>query len=173
MGTLATIGYEGSSLDDFVATLKVAGVEVLLDIRQVPISRRVGFAKTALSAAVEAAGITYVHLRGLGDPKEGRVAARSGNYARFRDIFERHLETDEAKDDLRRAVAVAERSATCLLCYERNPKECHRLMVADLISDTLAIAIRHLGVKSGIASHAGDQPSRTSSDTRQGFATCR
>jgi hypothetical protein len=69
------IGYEGSVLEDFVATLRSAGVETLIDVRDVPLSRKPGFSKSALQANLEAHGIAYVHLKGLGDPKPGREAA--------------------------------------------------------------------------------------------------
>src|SRR3954453_21108705 len=86
MGTkstiLTTIGYEAAELDDFVATLLAAGITRLIDVRELPISRRRGFAKRALSEALADAGIVYVHLRGLGDPKEGREAARVGDLVR-------------------------------------------------------------------------------------------
>ena len=78
MTTLATIGYEGSSLEDFVATLLAANINTLVDVREVPVSRRKGFSKNALREVLEDAGLTYVHLIGLGDPKEGRDAAREG-----------------------------------------------------------------------------------------------
>jgi uncharacterized protein (DUF488 family) len=71
---LATIGYEGADVDDFVATLRSAGIRRLIDVRELAISRRRGFAKRALSGALADADIEYVHLRGLGDPKEaGRL----------------------------------------------------------------------------------------------------
>jgi uncharacterized protein (DUF488 family) len=56
--------------------LKVAKITRLIDVRELPISRRKGFAKTALSTALAVAGIEYVHLKGPGDPKDGREAAR-------------------------------------------------------------------------------------------------
>lgn len=83
MPVLATIGYEGSSLQDFIATLRAASIRTLIDVRALPISRRPGFAKNALSKALAEAGIDYVHLKGLGDPKEGRDAARANDLETF------------------------------------------------------------------------------------------
>ena len=68
MTVLATIGYEGAALADFIATLKAARVSLVLDIREAPISRRPGFSKRVLGAALEETGIAYLHLRGLGNP---------------------------------------------------------------------------------------------------------
>ena len=73
---LFTIGYEKAVLRDVLATLAQAGVATLLDVRDRPISRRPGFSKRQLAAAVEDAGMRYVHLQALGTPPEGRLAGR-------------------------------------------------------------------------------------------------
>ena len=149
---LATIGYESACLEDFVATLLAASISKLVDVRELPISRRKGFAKKALSAAVESAGISYIHLGGLGDPKEGREAARAGDLKRFLRIFSRHLRAPEAQADLARAVELTASGGACLMCYERTPDECHRNLVADAISARIGnLSVRHLGVRHGLA----------------------
>jgi uncharacterized protein (DUF488 family) len=73
-----TIGYEGTTVGEFLAALKAAGVQRLIDVRAVPNSRRPGFSKTPLRNALAEAGIDYVHLRALGTPSDGRGAARAG-----------------------------------------------------------------------------------------------
>ena len=147
---LATIGYEAADLSDFIATLQAAEISRLIDVRQLPISRRRGFAKTALSTALAASGIDYVHLRGLGDPKEGREAARAGDYARFRTVFGCHMKTKAAQDALTAAIHLVEDGGACLMCYERDHTSCHRSIVADTISSSVTVTIRHLGVRNGI-----------------------
>lgn len=74
-----TIGYEGATQDQFIATLQQAGVVQVIDVRAVPLSRKPGFSKNVLAAGLKAAGIAYVHLKALGTPPEGREAARKGN----------------------------------------------------------------------------------------------
>lgn len=155
MTVLATIGYEGSSLQDFVATLKAAQVRRLLDVRELPISRRPGFAKRALSAAMDEAGIEYVHLKGLGDPKEGREAARRSDFDEFHRVFTSHMATEAAQLDLVRAAAYVVDGGACLMCYERNHTQCHRKLVADAISAKMTVSVRHIGVRDGIAKTAG------------------
>lgn len=151
MTVLSTIGYEGASLHDFLATLQAAGVSKLIDVRELPISRRAGFAKKALAEALEAAGIRYVHLKGLGDPKKGRAAARAADKTTFLRVFSKHMRTPEAQADLERAIKLAVEGGACLMCYERRPEDCHRRLVADAISARVPISIRHLGVRNGIA----------------------
>jgi len=84
---LATIGYEAAPQAKVIDTLKAAGVEVLIDVRAIAASRRAGFSKGLLSSSLEDAGIAYVHLRALGTPKEGRMAARRGKTAEMREIL--------------------------------------------------------------------------------------
>lgn len=128
---LRTIGYQGTTIDRLVATLVDDGVKHLIDVRAVPLSRKPGFSKRQLAAALDVAGIRYSNLRGLGTPAAGRHAARRGDVATMRGIFARHLETDEAQSDLALARLIAAESPCCLLCFERDPLICHRLSVAN------------------------------------------
>lgn len=148
---LMTIGYEGASLEDFLKTLEAADVSLIADIRELPISRKRGFAKTRLSKALEERGIGYIHLRALGDPKSGREAARNGNFDLFREIFTKHLKTEEARIALTELQRIADSQLVCLLCYERDPKHCHRSIVAERIQRRVSTSVKHLGVPKGIA----------------------
>jgi uncharacterized protein (DUF488 family) len=125
---LHTIGYERRSMAELTGMLRAAGVAVLIDVRAVPWSRRREFAKKSLAAAAEAAGVRYVHLQGLGNPEEGRLAAKAGRDYRF--LFAAHLETPAARADLDRAAAIAAAEPACLMCYEADPARCHRSLVA-------------------------------------------
>ena len=148
---LMTIGYEGASIDDFVSTLIAANVRCLIDVRELPLSRKRGFSKKSLCEAVENAGIRYEHIRSLGDPKPGREAARAGDYKKFRKIFSTHLATDIAQSALEDVMPVAKEGGACLLCFERCHTECHRSMVADEILKRADLKIKHIGVRHGIA----------------------
>ncbi len=152
MSTLLTIGYEGASIDDFIATLKLANVEVLIDIRDVPVSRKRGFSKTPLAEALERAELDYVHLRDLGDPKPGRDAARRGDIENFERIFRAHLAHDVSQEALTVAVDIAMRARATLLCFERDHACCHRSIVAEAMADREPFKVRHLGVRQGLAS---------------------
>ncbi len=171
---LSTIGYEGASLEDFVATLIAANIRRLLDIRELPISRRKGFAKTALSKALDRVGIEYIHLRGLGDPKAGREAARKNEIPKFKAIFSRHLKSELAQIDLKTAAGFAVEGGACLMCFERDFHACHRTLVATAVCDSVPIAIRHLGVRHGLAQATNRTIGpRENSSSRKGSAARR
>lgn len=133
MATLFTIGYEGSIVDAVVVALQQAGVAHLLDIRAVPQSRKPGFSKRLLGNTLEAAGIRYTHLVGLGTPKAGRDAVRHGDIAAMHRIFGAHMQEPQAQIDLARAAELARREPCCLLCFERDHTHCHRSIVADML----------------------------------------
>lgn len=143
--TLATIGYEGASMQSFLRALTEAKVELLVDIRAVASSRRPGFSKNALADNLRGAGIDYLQLRGLGTPAEGRAAVRAGRPAEMERIYAEHLQTAEAQDQLATLVEVVRGGKrACLLCYEADASHCHRRLVADAVAAELPIHIVHL-----------------------------
>ncbi len=144
-----TIGYEGARLEDFVATLLTASIDTLIDVRERPISRKAGFSKYSLEQAINSAGISYLHLQALGDPKEGREAARRGDYETFRRIFFDHLASNEAQQALEEVKNRAAYSRICLMCYEKDPDNCHRGIIADALRNQTDVAVQHLGVQRG------------------------
>jgi uncharacterized protein (DUF488 family) len=139
MATVYTIGYEGTDIDRFVATLKAVGVKVLVDVRALPLSRKKGFSKTLLRSRIEAEGLQYLHLGHLGDPKEGRDAARSGRFDDFRAIYTRHLSQSEPQLALKKLASLVTKQSACLMCFERDPTECHRLMVASRLPKQVGV----------------------------------
>jgi uncharacterized protein (DUF488 family) len=141
---VCTIGYEGTTMDAFTRALREAGVTLVLDVRAAPVSRKKGFSKNQLAAHLAEAGIGYRHLRGLGTPKRGREAARSGDLASFESIFREHMEEPEALLDLGEAIALAQAQPVCLLCLERDPAHCHRLIVGNRMVGETGQKLRHL-----------------------------
>lgn len=148
-----TIGYEGSSIEDFIATLISQKISVLIDIRDRPLSRKKGFSKNALAEALQSQGIEYIHLKGLGDPKEGRDAARSGDMATFEKIFKKHMKSKEAQADLKKASKISMMKTACFLCFEREPKCCHRNIVVKQMTESTEQEITHIGVQKGMCEH--------------------
>ena len=121
-----TIGYEGATQPELVAALQAAGVEQVIDVRAVPLSRKPGFSKNVLAAGLKEAGIGYVHLKALGTPPLGREAARKKQWEVFDRIYAKQLETPEAGAEAARMVALAGEKPSALLCFERDPAQCHR-----------------------------------------------
>jgi uncharacterized protein (DUF488 family) len=124
-----TIGYEGVTQAEFLAALKQAGVERVIDVRAVANSRRPGFSKTPLRNALSEEGIDYVHLRALGTPAEGRAAARAGRTDDLKRIYSGQLELPEAIAASAQMLELAREKPSALLCYERDPAGCHRTLL--------------------------------------------
>lgn len=139
-----TIGYEGSDIDSFLDRLANAGVETIVDVRELPLSRKKGFSKNSLREAAAKIGLHYVHLKPLGDPKEGRLAARSGDYQLFERIFKAHMQTAEAQEALTRLSEIVENTRACLLCFEKNHEGCHRHIVVHQLAEIRDIVVRHI-----------------------------
>jgi len=129
-----TIGYEGATVGEFLAALQAAGVERVVDVRALPLSRRPGFSKSPLRAALEEAGIDYVHLKALGTPSEGRTAARAGRHQDMARIYAGQLELPEAMAQGAQLLDLAAQKPSAVLCMERDPAHCHRTLLLDAIA---------------------------------------
>jgi len=129
-----TIGYEGATVGEFLAALRAAGVERVIDVRALPLSRRPGFSKSPLRAALEQAGIDYVHLKALGTPSEGRTAARAGRHQDMARIYAGQLELPEAMAQGAQLLDLAAETPSAVLCMERDPAHCHRTLLLDAIA---------------------------------------
>lgn len=142
---LFTIGYEQTPPKAVLDELEHAGVKLLVDVRAVTSSRRPGFSKNQLAAALDERGIAYVHLAALGTPKEGRLAARSGQYDLLHRIYAKHLKTPQAREELDQLSSLVKKAGpVCLLCYERDHSHCHRQWIAEIIEDRDRVRIENL-----------------------------
>ena len=162
MRKLYTIGYEGADLDNFLKTLVDAKVNILLDVRELPISRRKGFSKSALMNALAEVGIEYRHEKQLGSPKAIRHRLREDwDYRRFFRDFDRHL---DKQSELIEILAQELKGNIALMCYERDHEDCHRRSVADALADLANKTPVHLGVNDNArnASDASHSHSRKS-----------
>jgi len=129
-----TIGYEGTTVPEFVAALQKAGVRRAIDVRALPLSRRPGFSKSALRSTLGEAGIEYVHLKALGTPAEGRAAARAGRSADLERIYAGQLELPEAMAQSAQMLDLAAERPSALLCMERDPAHCHRSLLLKAVA---------------------------------------
>lgn len=129
-----TIGYEATTMAEFLTALQEAGVERVIDVRALPLSRRPGFSKTPLKNALGEVGIDYVHLKALGTPSEGRSAARAGRHEDLMRIYAGQLELPEAMVQAEQMRELAAERPSALLCYERDPAGCHRSLLLDAVA---------------------------------------
>jgi uncharacterized protein (DUF488 family) len=127
--TVFTVGYQDRTLEELVGLLAANGVAAVVDVRLHAVSRRRGFSKAALSSALSTAGMTYVHERSLGNPRENRPGYLSGQEEAKR-VYAQHLDEHggPALDRLRSLVGSG---PVALLCYERDGATCHRTAVAE------------------------------------------
>jgi uncharacterized protein (DUF488 family) len=142
---LMTIGYEALSGADFFGILKRCGVTMLVDIRELPISRKPGFSKAALEAAVVKRGMKYEHVVELGCPRDVRHDSRAdGDWARYTKRFKAYLEGQT--EPLEKLAGRMKEERCCLLCYEEDYNFCHRSFVAEKVTTLVDedVKINHL-----------------------------
>jgi uncharacterized protein (DUF488 family) len=140
MMRIFTIGYEATTMAEFLASLREAGVERVIDVRALPLSRRPGFSRSPLRAALAEAGIDYVHLKALGTPVDGRQAARAGRQADLERIYADQLELPEAIVAAEQMRELAAEKPSALLCYEREPAQCHRSLLLAAVAGDAEVA---------------------------------
>jgi uncharacterized protein (DUF488 family) len=146
--TIYTVGYEGLDIDAFISLLVEHGVETVVDIRELPLSRKPGFSKKALSSALNLSGFEYVHMAELGCPKPVRDRYREdGSWRRYTDGFVRYLKTQDSAIVELSGLALSSNCA--LLCYEADFNFCHRSMVADAVNKYCGLGVEHIAVKTG------------------------
>lgn len=138
---VGSVGYERhQNSAEFARRLHRSGVRRLVDVRELPISRRRGYAKTALGHAMAAAGVQYLHVRALGNPKPFRDLYKAGSVDEGRARYERFLR-EERRDALQELVAILRETASALMCVEHDPATCHRTSILDALRDELGVEL--------------------------------
>jgi uncharacterized protein (DUF488 family) len=138
-----TVGYEGMSIDQFTSLLSQHGIQTIVDVRELPLSRKRGFSKKALSSFLALSGVGYVHLPSLGCPKTVRDRYKAdGDWSRYTTGFSRHLQ-DQATAIAGLAELVGA-SNCALMCYEADFNYCHRSMVANALRESHNVEVSHL-----------------------------
>jgi uncharacterized protein (DUF488 family) len=129
-----TIGYENMALDGFVSKLKSNGIEQVIDVRELPLSRKKGFSKTSLDSSLLKAGLVYFHLRELGTPKKLRDEFRNGGSASaFFEEYKDHLKRNRRAFDILQGLATIRPSA--IMCFEKDYEHCHRKVIAERLGE--------------------------------------
>lgn len=147
LATLYTIGYQQRSLEEYIAVLRGAGIDVLVDVRETAWSHKPGFSKSAFARALAGVGIDYVHAKFAGNPKWLRSEAPSHRiclewYARYVD---EHVEIIEAFDRLIEDLLAAGK-CVCITCFERHAEDCHRSILAERWQRRGRRRVEHLAI---------------------------
>lgn len=131
---LFTIGYEGRDIDNLVSYLKKFNITRLIDVREIPISRKKGFSKFQLMKTLESADIEYLHIKQLGSPSSLRHQLKDDHdYAKFLSAYTNYLEAKQ--DMLTQLNEEISDKITCLMCFERLQQHCHRSIVANKLKE--------------------------------------
>ena len=147
--TLFTLGYEGLTIDAFIARLQAAQVITVVDVRELPLSRKKGFSKTAFCTALAAHGIAYLHAPALGCPKPIRNQYKAdGNWQTYTREFLKYIKTQDAS--LRELVKIAQATPACLVCFESDYSTCHRTYVARAARQLGGPTVMHLTAKTAL-----------------------
>lgn len=144
-----TLGYEDLTLEAFIARLQVAHVKTVVDVRELPLSRKKGFSKSAFCAALSAHGIAYLHAPALGCPKPIRNQYKAdSNWQTYTRDFLKYIQTQEAS--LRELVKIAQATRACLVCFEADYATCHRTYVARAARQLGGPTVTHLTARTAL-----------------------
>ena len=142
---LYTIGYEKKSVEEFVDCLKSYDIDTLVDVREIPISRKKGFSKTLLSEFLEKSGIEYIHIKELGSPRDLRHKLYTdGDYQYFFKEYSKYIKSN--KKIVQELYQKLLKKISCLMCYEKQPEQCHRSIVAQEIKKVNgnSLVVKHI-----------------------------
>ena len=141
-------------LDDLVALARRYGVELVVDVRRYPRSRRVPhFNSEELERSLPAAGIDYLHMPALGGRRKPRPGSPNAGWQheQFRGYAD-HMETQEFQAALGRLEALARSRPTAVMCAEASWWRCHRRLIADALL-ARGWRVLHIGSGGGASEH--------------------
>jgi len=130
---IMTLGYEGATSQEFFDVLLKNRIQLIVDVRELPISHKVGFSKASLVKTASDYSMNYIHMPALGCPKRIRHDYRKDNdWVRYTRRFTAYLNTQNvALDEL---AELARLWRCCLVCFEAHPNFCHRIFVAQRVA---------------------------------------
>lgn len=133
--TIFTIGHSTHPVEEFIDLLKGSEIEVLVDIRTIPRSRRnPQFEQDALASALKAHGIEYKYMKGLGGLRHAKKDSpnRGWRNESFRGYAD-YMQTDDFRENLDDLIALGKKKRTAIMCAEAVPWRCHRSLVGDAL----------------------------------------
>ncbi len=143
---IVSVGYEGRNINDFVTDLQRAGVRTVADVRLNAVSRKAGFSKTRLREALAEAGISYRHMRSLGNTKENRRPFWDGRVDEGRRVFREALQAPDAEASLEELSELARDQVVAVLCFETDMEMCHRKVIIDQVVGATAVPVAALPI---------------------------
>lgn len=147
---LYTLGYEGLDIDGFIARVREVGIQTILDVRELPLSRKKGFSKSSFSERLGGANIAYLHAPTLGCPKDIRDRYREdSDWAAYTQAFLNHMAGQLATT--RELVKLSKATVTCLVCFEADFSMCHRTYVARAAVKQGGLPVMHLTARTAFA----------------------
>lgn len=133
--TVLTVGHSTHPIEEFICLLRVHGVTRVVDVRTVPRSRHnPQFNRDALPTSLQAAGIGYVHLAGLGGLRHTTKDSINTGWRNvsFRGYAD-YMQTSEFETALNELIELTTRDRIALMCAEAVPWRCHRSLIADAL----------------------------------------
>ncbi len=130
-----TIGHSTHTIEDLLQMLRSFGIEVLVDIRSLPGSRKFPqFDQEALKRSLEEIGIQYIYLADLGGRRKARKDSTNNRWrnASFRGYAD-YMETEKFKAGIAELERIASKKTTVIMCAEAVWWRCHRSMISDLL----------------------------------------
>lgn len=132
---MMTIGHSTLSIESFLRALKQNHVDMLVDVRRFPGSRRhPQFSQAALFQSLEEAGIRQVWREGLGGRRKAQPDSKNNGWRNesFRGYAD-YMQTPEFKAEIDWLTSLPEFTATVVMCAEAVPWRCHRSLIADAV----------------------------------------
>jgi len=137
------------SLEAFIDRLKEAGVKTVIDVRELPLSRKKGFSKRSFAEALHTAGLAYAHMPALGCPKPIRDRYKlNADWAAYVRRFNAYLASQDTA--VLELAKIAKSTPACLVCYEADFNYCHRSLVARAVAQAGGPRTVHLTAKTAI-----------------------
>lgn len=153
--SIFTIGYEGLDIDNFLTILRLENVQTIVDVRELPLSRKRGFSKNGLRHILASNGFRYRHISELGCPKPIRDQYRQdGDWQRYTKDFEGYLASQGAS--IAELSELAQESNCALMCFEANYRMCHRSIVAAAVQQASGTEVEHLSADAVKTAKAAD-----------------
>ncbi len=130
-----TVGHSTRVVDVFIKLLQAHGVEEVVDVRTIPMSRRnPQFNADALKRSLQQAGIRYRHLEKLGGLRHAKkdsvnLGWRNNSFRGYAD----YMTTEEFSEGLKALMEIARSKRAAIMCAEAVPWRCHRSLIADAL----------------------------------------